>query len=426
VRASGAEKSSQGKGEPAWMTDPRKWSFLILYVLLAAGNLRAELPGPPPPWVPEGYTFLPYEETFRMSRAGGEEGKRLGQINLRNQALLEAALAKMSAAELEALQTKLRDYYKEAQAQEWKNFAMAAGARAAEHLRLLRSRGPSRFDAILQDQETGTSGFPDDADAVSREAERIEQLIGKQPNSDLYLAVLKPLRARPWNDDARHALHKIVKQDQPEFPADRGKVLTLQLAALEFVRRRELEQPDQGAWYSLEATLRDLPEQPGGAYWSREAAEQARDARFRPLRALWERAIALQARDNETHAMAVILARLDGDAEKEGEAMAWCARDGLERAAIEYNVRLVGDWYLTPGLRERLYKLTLTKPGGDTDWTGRLETLQTSPNYDLVISETSAILELPGTAPAIQSVPSAGSPSRATRGCPRSRPQGRR
>jgi hypothetical protein len=372
-------------------------SLLVVAFLLGAGVLRAEPPGPPPPWVPEGYVFLGYEESFQMMRSG--EGRKVGEVNQRNSALLDAALAKMTVPELEALLAKMRDYVKnDAPAWELRNYALLVGVHAGEHLRLLQSRHPDSFDAIVQAQEAASAGFADDPEAVSREAERLERLLGKQPNSELYLALLKPLRARPWNSDARRVLHEIVKQDEPSgtYPADRGKFLILKLAALEFVHKRQAEQPNQGAWYSLEATLRDLPEQPPGGYYSQEEAHRARDAGFAPLRALWERAIALRSRDDEAHSMAIILARLDGDAEKEREAMASYAQGGLsEKAAIEHNVRLVADDYLTPGMRERLYKASLRSAEGATDWAGRLETLQSSPNYELVVADTSALLELP-------------------------------
>ncbi|MDP9120177.1 MAG: hypothetical protein M3O15_02230 [Acidobacteriota bacterium] len=348
-----------------------------LCVVLGAEALGAAVAGPPPPWLPEGYVILSFEEVDKLLHTG--QGTALGEIFRRNADLLARALAKLTPEELDALRVRMHEYRaQEVPAQELHNYSEVVELHAAERLRLLRSRAPAAFDSLVKAQEETTSGFADDRETVGREAIRLEQLIGKQPDAELYLAVLRPLRARPWNRDARRVLHAIVDHDEPAVPIDRDRFLTLRLGALDFIHKREVEQPAQGAWFSLEASF------------------HKRDADFGEVRPLWERAVALQARDDETHSMAIILARLDGDAAREQKALEWVARDGVtDKEAIEAGVRLFGDRYLPENLRERLYHAALHAPGGATDWEGRLEQLEHSSSIEFTIRETAKILGIP-------------------------------
>src|SRR6266851_2910836 len=70
----------------------------------------------------------------------------------------------------------------------------------------------ARFEKLLRDQETTTSGFPSDQKSVETEANAVEAAFRRtnlsEPRHHLYLRVLKPLRARPWNDAVRVAFRK--------------------------------------------------------------------------------------------------------------------------------------------------------------------------------------------------------------------------
>jgi len=349
--------------------------WLTLPPALAAALDASQLP-----WVPDGWRFVSMQEQDKLVQSG--QGDQYAAIVRHNFELMDRALTKMTKPELEDLIAKMKELLANPPSGEVQNYAMTVSVKASEHLRLRKSRPSSTFDALVAAQEETTRGFPNDPKAVAAEAERIEELLTKQPKEELYLAILKPLRIRPWNADARRVLDEIVALDDPMGPDDRKTFLTLRVAALRFVQERQKEEPEQGSWLSLEARLRSR----GG-----ESNEPA----LRETAPLWERAIALRPKDDDSFAMDVILARLAGDAGRESAAIARYEAAGAKPEAIEDYVKRHGEPWLPDAEKTRLYDIEKRRPEGATDWQSRLVAVSGMHDPFKVIKECEEVLRLP-------------------------------
>jgi hypothetical protein len=202
--------------------------------------------------MPEGYRLLSVEEQQNLPPDD------LKAIFSKNKALLEESLTRMTASERASLGQELQRFMQTHALSEVERryvsivaMRILAGAMEEHHLQQ-KDAETSRFDKLLRDQEETTRGFPTDQQSVETEANAVEAAVGLEDARKLYLRILRPLRARPWNDSARVIFRRLVRGDsQPG-----SKVGTLYDAALAFLRSREAEAPQQGSWFSLEAFLR--------------------------------------------------------------------------------------------------------------------------------------------------------------------------
>ena len=236
-------------------------------------------------WMPEGYRLLSIEERNALPP---EEMKTIGT---RNMELLQAAIEVMTPSERQEVQGRLTRFLQTKAAKDYERqyatmvtMRLLAQPQAQEGRRRQEERR-LRVEKLVREQEATTRGFPADAAAVQKEAEAILPLIGKEDASLLYLRALRPLRARPWNQDIRRAVARDVRGHDELIEA-----------LLEFCAAREKESPEEGAWFSLEAfvrlTMRDD-----------EAAG----------RRLFAVAVQKNARDLDSRIFPLLLAEIDGD-----------------------------------------------------------------------------------------------------------------
>jgi hypothetical protein len=202
-------------------------------------------------WMPEGYRLLSVEERQGLPL------EDLKAIFSKNTALLEESLSRMTSSERVALGQELERFKQthtlsdvEKQYVTIVSMRILAGG-IEEHHQKQKDAEKARFEKLLRDQEE-TRGFPTDEKSVETEANAVETAVGHDDPRKLYLRILRPLRARPWNDSARVIFRRLVRGDSE--PGSKGG--TLYDAALAFLHTRQAEAPEQGSWFSLEAFLR--------------------------------------------------------------------------------------------------------------------------------------------------------------------------
>jgi hypothetical protein len=258
---------------------------LLILLLIAPSFARAQ--EEERLWMPEGYRLLSVEE--RQALAPGE----LKAIGARNQELLRAAIETLSSEERQKLVASLESYRNRPQAtQVEKQYVtmttmLLLSAAVEEHTQQMKQAETDRINALIREQEEKSKGFPNELKSVQEEASLVEKERSRRMNSrELYLRILKPLRARPWNQQVRLVFRDLV----------RGNRYQLLEPALAFVRARKRESPDEGAWPSLEAflvlTLKD------------DVGEAKR---------LFASAVAKGARDVESHVFPLLIAEIEGN-----------------------------------------------------------------------------------------------------------------
>ncbi len=304
-------------------------------------------------WVPEGYRLLTVEERQSLS---AQELKAIGE---RNQALLREALDRMSPEEqqaiVEGLQRASQDPQLSLPEKQYATMAsmLILSLGMQRHEEQQRNEEKARFQKLLRDQEETTKGFPGDQKSVEAEASAVEALFKKEDSRKLYLRILRPLRARPWNDSARVVFRRLVRADsQPT--QNRG---TLYDAALAFVREREAETSEEGSWFSLEAFLRlslrgEVPE----------------------AKKLFATAIAKNSRDIESYLYPLLIADIEGsEAERvrlrERARKEWLKEEDLDLALFRQLP------FLPPELQVRARTTFEKRYKGahPTDWPSRLQ-----------------------------------------------------
>jgi len=197
-------------------------------------------------WMPEGYRLLTLEERQTLPR------EEQASIGTRNRSLIDEAVKGMTPEERHRIVEALGSYGKRPQATdvEKQYISMTSmqllSAALEEHGQKEKRERADRLAALLKEQEETTKGFPSDQKSVEAESQEIHQALERRQSSrKLYLSILKPLRARPWNRWARFVFYKVLRYSPTE----------LLEPALAFVRAREKESPNEGAWPSLHAYL---------------------------------------------------------------------------------------------------------------------------------------------------------------------------
>lgn len=268
-------------------------------------------------WMPEGFKLLSIEERQALPP---EEWKALGA---RNMQLLDAAVTAMSPAERAATSRELERFAASHPLKQYEKQYVTIvemkflAAATEEKIAPVREQDRVRFEKLLAAQESSTKGFPSDLESVEREAGSLERRYGKIDASELYLLVLRPLRARPWNDSIRVVFRGLVRSD-----SSRSWNTSLYDAALVFLRAREKESPEEGAWFSLEGILR---------LSLRGEVDEARR--------LFGIATAKQSKDVESRLFPLLLAEMDGDAAQVQRLLprareGWPKADDFDRAML--------------------------------------------------------------------------------------------
>jgi hypothetical protein len=236
-----------------------------------------------------------------------------------NDKILAGALAWRSDERLQALYDSLQECGKHVETEGEKHYLLVATQRI---LQAQKSRGEERgrakrqsdFALLLERQKTESQGLVNDSDLVEKEALRLQDLLaeGKTPFPDLYLQALRPLRARPWNHEARDVVTAILNHARTinEIKDDRN----LSDAALVFIKRRRQESPTEGAWPSLEAYIRLRHHTPADD-----------DEMERTVRELWKEALALNANDVDTRIFPLLFALADHDESQAGPLLRFAA-----------------------------------------------------------------------------------------------------
>ena len=249
--------------------------------------------------MPEGYHLLSPEERRDLSP------DELKAIYSKNTALLEEALARMTPSERVALGQELQRFGQahalsdtEKQYIAVVSMRVLAGA-MEEHVQQEKEGAKARFEKLLQEQEEATRGFPSDQKSVEAEAWAAYERRGKEDAYKLYLRVLKPLRARPWNDVARFVFEKLVCVGPPFFEVSGEKrpfPPGLPDAALAFCKKRQAETPSEGAWFSLEGFLR---------------LNRGEIAEAKPL---FRAAVVKEAKDGDSYVFPLLIAEIEQNA----------------------------------------------------------------------------------------------------------------
>jgi hypothetical protein len=334
--------------------------------------------------MPEGYHLLSLEERRELSP------DELKAIHSKNMALLEEAFAAMTPSERGALGQELQRFGQTHALSETEKQYMAlvsmrllAGA-MQDHTQQEKEGEKARFQKLLQEQEETTRGFPSDSESVEAEAWAAYERKGKEDSRKLYLRVLRPLRARPWNDVARFVFEKLVSAGRPfvEVNGERRPLPPgLPDAALAFCRKRQAETPSEGAWFSLEAFLR---------LRRGEVAEAKR---------LFRAAVARGAKDGDSYVYPLLIAEIEQNAQEIASLRArsqhvWPKTNDLDRVLFE-NIDML------PTEMEAKARQTFEsryKQAHPADWEARAEILGKSLQAGesrKVESETSALLALP-------------------------------
>jgi len=365
----------------------RRTVGILILALAAAVPLAAQdtpARNPPAPdepglWMPEGYRLLGVEEREALSPDA------LRAIQTENTRLLREAVQAMTPEERVAVGQAMTEVAAthELRAYEKQYVTMTQmlllSATMEEKTLAERADRQNRFDEFLRLQEA-TKGFPAEREPVEEEAAAIESEIGRQDGKALYLRALKPLRARPWNQEIRLCFRKIIRGDAWERP----EKTSLYDAALVFLRAREKENPEEGAWYSLEATLR---------LTNRGEVTEAKR--------LFAIAIEKNSNDVESRLFPLLLAEIDGD-ESEVARLLPRSREAWPKAeALDYSL-----WVAIDALPSDLQKKAREKFGAKykaahpSDWSSRSEILAASlgrGEFATVEAETATLLDLPLT-----------------------------
>lgn len=326
-------------------------------------------------WMPEGYRLLTADERQALPPA------ELQAIGARNQELLRAAVHAMSPEERRSVATALESYGNghELSQVEKQYVAMTSmqlmAAGMEEENRKMKKAAQERRQALLREQEETSKGFPSDQESVEREARAVEgAMTARADYRQLYLRILKPLRARPWNHEVRYVFRRIV----------RGGQLDLLEPALAFAEARQKESPQEGAWDSLRAFLvlsfqGDVPE----------------------AKRLFAIAIEKNANDVESRIFPLLIAEIEGNAAEvaryEPRAReAWPKAEDLEKvlvdsvAVLPESLRAKAKGTVEAKYRER----------HPSDWEARNKNLLDrfyAKDYAGVERETDALLALPAT-----------------------------
>lgn len=232
----------------------KAWLAIVLLLTAAAAVLAQQEESL---WVPSGYRPLTAEDHQALPPA------ELQSIGRRNQQLMQEAIKAMTPAERQRTIERLHRYGQRPQTpvlvkQYIVRTSMMLLAVPDEETQKLQQEMEKRrreendrvqavIQAILREQEETSKGFPSDQKSVAAEATAIEASLHAKKSDPraLYLRALKPLRARPWNEAARVAFRRVLRRSPSE----------LLEPALAFVRVRRAENPEEGAWDSLEAFL---------------------------------------------------------------------------------------------------------------------------------------------------------------------------
>ncbi len=326
---------------------------LLLYAALA-GVLRGQQEEAL--WMPEGYRLLSVEERQSL------RAEVLKEILTRNTTLLREAVHVMTPEERQAIAQSLDTFGRshELTQIERQYVSMASmmllAANVEEHSKKEVAAEQARFEKLLRDQEEPRP-FPPDQKSVEKEAHAISALQGKEDLQRLYLRSLGALRARPWNNFIRVCFERIVGGNSISV-----RPVSLYDAALVFLRKREVENPNEGSWYSLEAYLRLTKRG--------EVAEAKK---------LFATANAKGAKDAECRIFPLLLAEMDGDAaeaerQRRRALEAWPKSEELDR------VLLASIYELPTELNEKA-RATYGKKyarAHPADWASRVERLRSS------------------------------------------------
>ena len=265
-------------------------------------------------WMPEGYRFLTLEERQALPPA------ELQAIGIRNQEILRAAVKAMSREERQQVAVRLESYGKRPEAtQVEKQYVtmtemLLMATVMDEQNQKMKQVAQDRREALLKEQEETSKGFPSDQKSVEKEAWDVESAMAARGDYRLlYLRILKPLRARPWNHEVRVAFRRIV----------RGMQYELVDPALAFVEKRQKESPQEGAWDSLRAFLL--------LSFKGDVAEARR---------LFAIAVEKNANDVESRIFPLLMAQIDGNAADVARyepraRQAWPKPEDLERVLFD-------------------------------------------------------------------------------------------
>ena len=294
-RFSAQRIACSGRREHVWTRRGGRITFVNIAALRVAAlflafAVQAFGQEPESLWTPPGYRLLTVEE--RQSLPADE----LKAIGTRNGELLARALGSMTPEERDALPLSLKHFAEThtlslPERQYVVQLQMRiASMKEQERLAPETEERKRRYEKLLVEQEA-SRGFASDQESIEREAYAIGELVQNGDARALYLRALKPLRARPWNNPIRHVFSRIVRSD-PVRPQN----TSLYDAALVFLHAREKENPEEGAWVSLEAYFRLVLRQ--------EVDESRR---------LFDVAIAKGSKDVESHLYPILIAEMEGD-----------------------------------------------------------------------------------------------------------------
>jgi hypothetical protein len=309
---------------------PRLGARLFLLVLAAvASPLRADVFPSECLWVPQGFRILTPEDF------DAEIQHHRSEVFTANDKILNQALASRSDERLQALYDSVQECGKHVETDEEKHYVSLVTVRIRQVQKsreeeLRRAKRQRDFDLLLERQEAESQGLVNDPDLVEKEALRLQDLLaeGKTPFRDLYLQALRPLRARPWNHEARDIVTAVLNHARSLDDPKDGR--NLSDAAIAFIERRRKESPTEGAWPSLEAYIR-----------LRHRGTPGDDDKMeRTVRELWKEALALNANDVDTRIFPLLFALADRDESQAGPllrfaAEAWPDREELKRVLLE-------------------------------------------------------------------------------------------
>ena len=332
-------------------------------------------------WMPEGYRLLTEEERQAIST---EELKAIGT---RNAEVMLQAIRTATPEERRAIATHLEEFGRkhELTAIQKQYVTMTSMTLMAvpvgEQDEARQAEAKARFDKLVREQEAATRGFPDDTEKVEAEARDIQARARTGTAADLYLPALRVLRARPSNRWARWTLHRIVEID-PRVMSKQP--VSLYDAALLFFRARQAENPEEGAWYSIEALLRLTVRE--------EVAEAKR---------LFALANARNARDIDSRLFPLLIAEIENDSAEVARLTprareAWPKQEDLDRSLFE------GLGYLPGPLQARARETFERRYRAQhpTDWDSRFRNVfldASAARWREVEGETTALLALPAT-----------------------------
>ncbi len=354
----------------------------LFFLFLLGCSLLAQAPEEERLWMPEGYRFLSTEEHQSLTK------EELQEIGRRNMALMQEAIKAMTPAERQAIVASLERFIREhastpieKQYVTRTSMMLLAAETHEQELKDKKARA-ERFQKLLRDQEETTKGFPGDQKPVEAEARRIEPLIGREDSQKLYLQILKPLRARPWNEQVRLMFRRIVRREWFPGSIPAREQLTLLDAALHFLHARRAESPSEGAWDSLEAFLR---------LSMRGEVEEAKK--------LFSFAISKKSRDVESRIYPLLLAEVEGKPEEVARLLPrakeyWPKPEVLEKVLFDS----IAD--LPPDLQKKAGQTFQAKykRAHPTDWEARLEILRDKlyrKEFREIENDAASVLALP-------------------------------